>query len=136
MPILLTALVAFARNKILCNQMSWRLSTFSFIIVDIYPITLVVSYVAPYMVDPIICQFKYLFLLSNNVKAIADGKDELRAKRESIERDIQNAEREGKDCFPEVEFWLQKVKPLYMKCWPCKKCMTKEKSLLESLHSI
>ncbi|KAH7661453.1 P-loop containing nucleoside triphosphate hydrolase protein [Dioscorea alata] len=72
----------------------------------------VVSSVAPYVVNPIVRQCKYLFLLSDNVKAIVNAMDELRAKREGIERDIQNAEREGKDCSPEVAFWLQKVEAI------------------------
>ncbi|KAH7674495.1 P-loop containing nucleoside triphosphate hydrolase protein [Dioscorea alata] len=59
----------------------------------------------PYLVDPITSQFKYLFMLSNNVNAMV----ELRAKRESIEQDIQIAEREGKTCCPEVKLWLGKV---------------------------
>ncbi|XP_039140185.1 putative disease resistance protein At1g63350 [Dioscorea cayenensis subsp. rotundata] len=72
----------------------------------------VVGSVAPYVVVPIVRQFKYLFLLNDNVKAIVNAMDELKAKRESIERDIQNAEREGKDCSPEVALWLQKVEAI------------------------
>ncbi|KAH7674514.1 P-loop containing nucleoside triphosphate hydrolase protein [Dioscorea alata] len=69
----------------------------------------VASAVAPYLVDPVARQFKYLFLLSNNVNAMTDAMDELRAKRESTIQDIRNAELEGKACSPEVALWLQKV---------------------------
>ncbi|KAH7674482.1 P-loop containing nucleoside triphosphate hydrolase protein [Dioscorea alata] len=68
-----------------------------------------VNAATPYLVDPIARQFKYLFMLSNNVKAMTDAMDELRAKRERLERDIQNDELEGKTCCPEVELWRRKV---------------------------
>ncbi|KAH7661452.1 P-loop containing nucleoside triphosphate hydrolase protein [Dioscorea alata] len=68
----------------------------------------VVSSVVPYVLNPIMRQFKYLFLPNNNVKAVVDAMHVLRAKKASTERDIQNANREGKDCSPEMEFWLQK----------------------------
>ncbi|KAH7674500.1 disease resistance protein RPS2 protein [Dioscorea alata] len=68
-----------------------------------------VNAATPYLVDPIARQFKYLFMLSNNVKAMTDAMVELRAKRESIEQDIQKAELEGKTCSPEVELWRRKV---------------------------
>ncbi|KAH7674512.1 P-loop containing nucleoside triphosphate hydrolase protein, partial [Dioscorea alata] len=48
-------------------------------------------------------------MLSNNVKAMTDAMDDLRAKRASIEQDIQKAELEGKSCSPEVEVWLRKA---------------------------
>ncbi|XP_039140438.1 disease resistance protein RPS2-like [Dioscorea cayenensis subsp. rotundata] len=64
----------------------------------------VVSSVVPYVLNPIMRQFKYLFLPNNNVKAVVDAMDVLRAKK-----DIQNAKREGEDCSPEMEFWLEKV---------------------------
>ncbi|KAM0943151.1 putative P-loop containing nucleoside triphosphate hydrolase, leucine-rich repeat domain superfamily [Dioscorea sansibarensis] len=69
----------------------------------------VVNAVSSYLVDPIARQFKHLFFVRNNVKAMTDAMDELRAKRESTKLDIQNAELEGKTCSPEVELWLQKV---------------------------
>ncbi|KAH7674508.1 P-loop containing nucleoside triphosphate hydrolase protein [Dioscorea alata] len=68
-----------------------------------------VNAATPYLVDPILRQFKYLFFLSNNVKAMTDAMVVLRAKRESIEQDIQIAEREGQTRRPEVELWLEKV---------------------------
>ncbi|XP_039131095.1 probable disease resistance protein At5g63020 [Dioscorea cayenensis subsp. rotundata] len=68
-----------------------------------------VNAATPYLVDPIARQFKYLFMLSNNVKAMTDAMDELRAKRVSTEQDIQKAELEGKTCSPDVELWLRKV---------------------------
>ncbi|XP_039130149.1 probable disease resistance protein At5g63020 [Dioscorea cayenensis subsp. rotundata] len=69
----------------------------------------VASFVAPYLVNPISRQFKYLFFLSNNVKAITDAMDELRITRASTKQNIQTAELEGKTRSPTVEFWLQKV---------------------------
>ncbi|KAH7674447.1 disease resistance protein RPS2 protein [Dioscorea alata] len=68
-----------------------------------------VNAATPYLVDRIARQFKYLFMLSNNVKAMTDAMVELRAKRESLEQDIQNAELEGKTCCPEVDLWRRKV---------------------------
>ncbi|KAH7674454.1 P-loop containing nucleoside triphosphate hydrolase protein [Dioscorea alata] len=68
-----------------------------------------VNAATPYLVDPMVRQFKYLFMLSNNVKAMTDAMVELRAKRESIEQDIQIAEREGQTRRPEVANWLEKV---------------------------
>ncbi|KAH7674516.1 P-loop containing nucleoside triphosphate hydrolase protein [Dioscorea alata] len=68
-----------------------------------------VSAVAGYLVDPIARQFKYLFLLSNNVNAVTDAMKDLSAKRESTMQDIQIAELEGKTCSPEVALWFQKV---------------------------
>ncbi|KAH7674489.1 P-loop containing nucleoside triphosphate hydrolase protein [Dioscorea alata] len=40
---------------------------------------------------------------------MTDAMNDLRAKKESIEQDIQIAEREGKTCRPEVELWRRKV---------------------------
>ncbi|KAH7674492.1 P-loop containing nucleoside triphosphate hydrolase protein [Dioscorea alata] len=74
-----------------------------------------VNAATPYLVDPIVRQFKYLFFLSNNVKAMADAMVELRAKRESIEQDIQIAEREGQTRRPEVANWLGKVEAVELK---------------------
>ncbi|KAH7674503.1 P-loop containing nucleoside triphosphate hydrolase protein [Dioscorea alata] len=68
-----------------------------------------VNATTPYLVDPIARQFKYLFILSNNVKAMTDAMNDLRAKRKSIEEDIQIAEREGQTRRPEVVNWLEKV---------------------------
>ncbi|KAH7661454.1 P-loop containing nucleoside triphosphate hydrolase protein [Dioscorea alata] len=95
------------------------------------PIGPVVSSVAPYLVDPIVRQFKYLFLLSDNVKAIVNAMDELRAKRESIKIDIQNAEREDKDCSPEVALWLQKVETIQREVLAIKQAYDQRKKCIE-----
>ncbi|KAH7674452.1 P-loop containing nucleoside triphosphate hydrolase protein [Dioscorea alata] len=46
---------------------------------------------------------------------MTDAKNDLRAKRESIEQDIQIAEREGQTRRPEVKLWLKKVEAVELK---------------------